>query len=128
MALIDIENLKEQYSEETMATAAGIMSIFNAILFFASAFIGGLTLVLLWGWFVVPLGLPAIGIFHALGLGFLVSGFMSGAYSALGLLVSNTFNGEDKIDTVMRSTVIRLGQITVYFYLMLGGFIFQLFM
>lgn len=27
----------------------------------------------LWGWFIVPLGVPGVGIAHALGIGFLVS-------------------------------------------------------
>jgi hypothetical protein len=128
VSLINIDSIKDNYDEKTVAKAVVIVSILNVILFFMSTFIGGLMLVLLWGWFAVPLGLPAIGIFHALGLGFLVSGFMSGAYSSLTLLVGNTFKGEDRIDTVVRSVVTRLGIIVAYLYLMLGGFIFQLFM
>lgn len=33
----------------------------------------GIVIMLMWNWFVVPLGLPAIGLIHALGLDMLVS-------------------------------------------------------
>ncbi len=35
--------------------------------------IHGLLLKLFWGWFVVPLGVPAIGVAHALGISLVVS-------------------------------------------------------
>lgn len=31
---------------------------------------------ILWGWFLVPLGLPAIGVFHACGIQFTLAGFL----------------------------------------------------
>lgn len=48
--------------------------------FFALAAIGGLwwsyVSTVLWGWFVVPLGLPAIGLWHMYGLRMFYSLFM----------------------------------------------------
>jgi hypothetical protein len=38
----------------------------------------GLVLVSLWGWFVVPLGVPGIGIAHAIGISILASLFLFG--------------------------------------------------
>ena len=38
------------------------------VLSFAASFAMAVALFFLWGWFVVPLGLPSIGIFHAWGL------------------------------------------------------------
>jgi hypothetical protein len=39
-------------------------------------FVTGLVMMLLWGWFAVPLGVPAIGFFHSIGLATLV-GFLA---------------------------------------------------
>lgn len=33
----------------------------------------GVAIMLMWNWFVVPLGLPAIGLIHAMGIDLLVS-------------------------------------------------------
>lgn len=52
----------------------------NKILFLAVVIIGsislvflqGMTLMLLWKWFVVPLGVPPLGVFHATGLNVLL--------------------------------------------------------
>lgn len=38
----------------------------------------GWSVSLLWGWFVVPLGVRPIGMWHALGLGYLASRFTVG--------------------------------------------------
>ena len=35
----------------------------------AAVFMHGLAIKLMWGWFMVPLGLPSIGFVHAVGLG-----------------------------------------------------------
>lgn len=41
-----------------------------------NVFWGGFVAATLWGWFVVPLGAPAISFWHAAGLGALVSVFL----------------------------------------------------
>lgn len=43
------------------------------LLSFALMFFCGLTIMWMWGWYIVPLGLPAIGLFHAMGLDLLLS-------------------------------------------------------
>ena len=44
----------------------------------AGVFLNALTILLLWNWFVVPLGLKPVGYWHALGLSLFVS-FIRGA-------------------------------------------------
>lgn len=43
------------------------------ILHLALMLLSGFTIATTWGWFVVPLGLPAISIPHAIGLDFLIT-------------------------------------------------------
>jgi len=45
----------------------GIVSTF-AFLFTAAALLRGWVLSLLWDWFLVPLGVPSVGFWHAVGL------------------------------------------------------------
>lgn len=40
----------------------------TAIIAIANSFFGAFVLTRLWAWFVVPLGVPAIGMAHAMGL------------------------------------------------------------
>jgi len=47
--------------------------VFWLVMFACVIVFSGFVTVELWGWFVVPLGAPAIGIAHALGLRMLVS-------------------------------------------------------
>lgn len=42
--------------------------VFSIIVGFAASFAMAISLYLLWGWFVVPLGIPSIGMLHAWGL------------------------------------------------------------
>ena len=42
---------------------------------FAAGIYGGFAISKLWSWFVVPLGLPAIVYYHAIGLGILFAAF-----------------------------------------------------
>ena len=37
--------------------------------------LGGWTLMLLWGWFITPLGVASIGLFHAVGLSLIIAFF-----------------------------------------------------
>ena len=65
-------NLK---SKEEMSLA---LIIFTLLAFPFAVVIYGLLLKVLWGWFIVPLGVQAIGVAHALGL-VLLFGFLRGA-------------------------------------------------
>lgn len=128
MKLIDVDNLTKEYTPEAIGRAALIVSIINFILYFVATFFGGYTLMVLWGWFAVPLGLPAIGIFHALGLGFLVSTFMSGAYLLLAWIKTSIDGEQSKLEKILQRTITSLMSIVQYAFTLLGGFIFQLFM
>ncbi len=55
-----------------------------AVISLAGISLRGLVLSLLWGWFIVPLGLPAINIFHAYGLALLVGLFGNSPQSEKG--------------------------------------------
>lgn len=46
---------------------AGVL--FTILILTLLSFYSAFVFTVLWGWFVVPLGVPAIGLFHALGLG-----------------------------------------------------------
>jgi hypothetical protein len=52
------------------------------------------TMVLLWGWFVVPLGVPPIGIAHAFGLCWLAS-FLNGSIGR-GIRLAKERGDEDR--------------------------------
>ena len=56
---------------ETTATtvlATAVMLLFTVAVFFGIAMYYGFAIYLMWGWFIVPLGFPAISIPHAYGL------------------------------------------------------------
>lgn len=54
------------------------MKLFVGILaFIVLVFLSAFTVSTLWGWFLVPLGLPVIGMVHAYGLG-LVATYITG--------------------------------------------------
>jgi len=55
-----------------IATASAVLTISILLLVLCWAFVQGFVLSTMWGWFVVPLGLPALGLAHAIGLSFLV--------------------------------------------------------
>jgi len=61
-------------SDEVITTIIGAilftLSLIGTIL--AISVTHGFVLSALWGWYIVPLGLPAIGIVHAIGLALLV--------------------------------------------------------
>lgn len=61
---------KQEDSAMAMSVAGCLVAIVTLV---AGVFLRGLTLSLLWGWFVVPLGPPAVGLWHALGLAVLAN-------------------------------------------------------
>jgi hypothetical protein len=61
----------------------GILSLVTSIF-------SGYAVSTLWGWFVVPLGAPSIGLFHAIGLVVLGQVFTIGITQTLAVLNMNT--------------------------------------
>lgn len=65
-------------------------------------FWGGYVAATLWGWFMVPLGVSAIGYWHAVGLGSLMAAFGLGGSSG-----SNSKSAEDYlIERLVYSTLL----------------------
>lgn len=54
-----------------------VIALITLLLAAAGFVVGGYTMMTLWGWFVVPLGVPAIGFWWALGLQSTVWAFSS---------------------------------------------------
>ena len=52
-------------AEKESATDVGV----GSVLLLGSAFLGAWALVLMWRWFIVPIGAPAIGYWNAMGVG-----------------------------------------------------------
>lgn len=86
------------------------------IIFFIGVLYSGLVTSFLWGWFMVPFGLPEISIAHAIGLSLLVS-MLSG-------LRASTRDLEDS-DGVVQGLVLVLIQATLVWIL---GYIASWFM
>ena len=61
--------MSDKEDKELTATMAGCLIAIVAIA--AGLALNGWALMTLWGWFVVPFGLPAVGLWHALGLSLL---------------------------------------------------------
>lgn len=77
--------------------AAGtIMSVISTI-------IVGFSLMMMWRWFAVPLGLPSIGVLQAIGIRMLVTLPFVGLYMQLGIV-----NAEEKTSSAMKSTVLSI--------------------
>jgi hypothetical protein len=56
----------------TAIGAGAVVALVAGGLFALAAILQGVVLSVLWGWFVVPLGLPALGIAHAIGIALVV--------------------------------------------------------
>ncbi len=50
------------------------IGIFTIVVF--GTFYKGLVAMMLWHWFIAPLGAPSIGLFHAMGIGLAVDSFL----------------------------------------------------
>lgn len=64
-----------------MKLAGAIWSLIGVVLLlivfvFSMGVLGGIVVKLLWGWFIVPLGVPGLSLFHAMGIMLLV-GFLT---------------------------------------------------
>jgi hypothetical protein len=104
---------------------AGIILVSVAMLLFfvaiigAAALINGLVIKVMWGWFLVPLGLPVIGYANAIGLGFLVR------YLTWQQSTATPSKDEDNKEVQVRRLMIAF----IYPFIVLGvGFIAHLFM
>ena len=85
--------------------------LIGTIVFIGSVILRGLVLKILWGWFIVPLGVISIGISHALGISIIIT-FI-------------TFKKPAE-DTKWEEVI--MGSIGVSGFALLLGYIFQLFM
>ena len=91
------------------------MAIFIALVFVALLYLlDGVALYFLWGWYLVPLGIPSITLGHAIGIGVIV-GFMTGQHIPR--------NGEDDQRDMMIHIIF-----SPLFALLVGGLVHVLFM
>ena len=74
----------------------------------------GFVLHRLWAWFVVPLGVPAIGIAHAVGLAMLV-GFLK--------MSQHDFDQESDDEPLARLIGQSIGYVVVYGFVLLAGYL-----
>jgi len=59
----------------------GVFALLTLLLLPVSIIIHGILLKIMWGWFMVPLGLQPIGAAHALGVGVLIGMFTARTHS-----------------------------------------------
>lgn len=69
LAAVDVDGMEKKVNGGLVALGCFAMLVLIPVSVVLSIIIGGYTIQQLWGWFVVPLGLPAIGYLHAAGLG-----------------------------------------------------------
>lgn len=76
--------------DDAIVAAIGVIGGLAAFLLLIlwAGFWSGLTVSVLWSWFIVPLGLPAVGLWHAYGLALIWS-----AFSGLGRKSRDEDNG-----------------------------------
>lgn len=58
----------------------GVLIVLSIVVFTLSILLSGFTVSTLWGWFVVPLGMQAIGVAHGVGLSVFISYFGLNGY------------------------------------------------
>lgn len=100
--------------------ALTILTLISLISVPIGVFLNAYTFLCLWLWFIVPFGVPAIGLVHAMGI-LLVKGFLMAKYAP----VQEDVEPEEKVEKLKGSLA--------YTYLMpliaLGvGYLFQSFM
>ena len=92
--------MADDNEEEAKTIAIGCLAIIIVTPF--AIMLRGFVLTRLWLWFLVPLGLPAIGLWHAYGLSILIALFTSG----MGRIPSN--KDEDERRSIIYHSVFRL--------------------
>lgn len=100
----------KSYEDVVIQDPPQIVQIILALL---STFLCGFVVKMLWAWYVVPLGLPAITLIHAIGIDFLITFLCMQGYREP---VQNTF-------WLRFIYSIVAGLVTLFF-----GFVFHLFM
>lgn len=86
------------------------------VLFVVSLFVNSFAVMCLWNWFMVPLGIVGIGLFHALGIRLLAS-----------VLVHTVPKNKEELDE-MDSVHIQVMSIIISVTVLILGFIAQLLM
>ena len=74
----DVDNVNNEFNEEeiTMLANKAVDSLVGLVLSFIILFLEPYVVSLMWKWFVVSLGVPKIGYWHAFGLTLLVNFLM----------------------------------------------------
>jgi hypothetical protein len=67
----------------------------------AAILVNGFVISTLWAWFLVPLGLPQIGIIHAAGISILASYPLSIISIKIDRIMKNTKGAEETIPTIL---------------------------
>lgn len=94
--------------------AAIIIFLLGAgLLLFVNAIVRGFVLSILWGWFLVPLGVPAVGVAGAIGVALVI-----------GMLTEHLKNQDSTEDVGVQITVSLLSP----FFILLLGYIVHSFM
>jgi hypothetical protein len=106
-------------TEEEEKSVSSIAVFFALIIVPFSVFLNAYTLSYLWLWFIVPLGVPVIGMVHALGL-IALKGFLT-----FNFVAPKTENGKSLADKVVSNTV---KSIAVPLTTLALGFIYHSFM
>jgi uncharacterized integral membrane protein len=101
----------------------GVVLLF-VVLIFGMSVLGGITIKLLWGWFVTPLGVPGLSLFHAMGLVLLV-GFLTYRKADH----ENELKTKDKLDEALARVLSLLGErIMLVAFTISFGYLFHLLM
>lgn len=103
-------------AEQNLKIEDGLWGLVFLALMVPMIFLRGLTIMLLWGWFVVPLGLPVIGMALSMGLG-LFAVYITGANKT----IVRRDAGKIDMGKSLRSTI------TYPVIVIILGFIFHLF-
>ena len=71
----DVDNVNNEFNEEeiTMLANKAVDSLVGLVLSFILLFLAPYVFMLMWKWFIVRLGVPNIGYWHAFGLTLLVN-------------------------------------------------------
>lgn len=95
-----------------------IATVILVVVGFGAGLYNGFVFLKMWGWFVVPLGMPAIGFWHAVGLGTMMAMVRLNPFSKSELVADKMLDEraeEDKKDVFVQHLLRTTGQLA-------GGF------
>lgn len=106
----DIEEAANKASSTVIQTLTGVVSTINL-------FLSPLVITIMWGWFLVPLGVPVIGYLTALGVSLLIGLFFDD--SSASILITRA--------TPIENLRVSLTRFTIVVTTLIFGFIISLF-